>query len=476
MVSVSLACPPRIATPRSVERFSFGDQVRDVARALGWELMPHQAHVLDVGLEVLPDGRFAYRDVTITEPRQGGKSVRLFSLACWRATVYARMAERAQLIAYSAQSGFEARRKMLDDWLPILAQSDLAEYVIAMRRGAGHEVFEFFGGSRIQPIANTTGSAHGRVLDLAMLDEAFDDTDDRREQAVVPAMATRRDGQLWVNSTAGTDEAIYFKRKVEDGRANVTKGVTEGSAYFEWSADSDTDIDDERTWPSFMPALGLTIPIEAVRHAHRTMSPSEFARAFANQWTATEVRIIPWADWTACRDERVELAGGIHLAVDAPPDRSSACIVAACRAEGAYPCELIEKRSMLGWVPDRLAQLTQQHDVRSITVHGAGPVGTLVAELDRLFPHLLHVATDADMTLAAGTMFDAIVEHRLRARINPLSTYLDQAVTGAKKRVRQDAFTWARRSTNTDLSPLVASSLALWKASTDTGGALWLYT
>jgi Phage Terminase len=475
-MTVTLACPPRIATPRTVDRATYGEEVATVARALGWELMPHQRHVLDVGLEITEDGRFAYRDITITEPRQGGKSVRLFSLACWRATLYAQLTDTAQLIAYSAQSGFEARRKMLDDWAPILRNSELAEHLVAMRRGAGHEVFEFDGGSRMQPIANTTGSAHGRVLDLAMLDEAFDDVDDRREQAVVPAMATRANAQLWVNSTAGTDDALYFKRKVETGRKLALDGVTEGSAFFEWSAPEDVDIDDESTWASFMPALGQLIPIEAVRHAHRTMPSNEFARAFGNRWTSSEVRIIPWAEWLACRDPKVELCGALHLSVDAPPDRASACIVIAASDGNAFPCEVVEHRGGMGWVCERVAQLIEVHDIRSVTIHGGGPIGTLAAELDRTFPHLLHVATDAEMTFAAGTMLDAITEQRLRVRVNPLIEHLSEAVAGARKRMRQDAFTWARRSPKADLSPLVAASLAVWRASNDAGGALWIYS
>lgn len=465
-------CSPRFATPRTLSRRTYGTEVADVARKLGWELMPHQRQALEVGLEVDDAGRFAYRDITITEPRQGGKSSRLFSLAVWRAVMFGPR-EGQQLITYSAQSGFDARRKMLDDWAPLLIHSELGEHVHAFRRGAGHEVIEFIEhGSRIQPMANTVGSGHGKVLDLALLDEAFDDVDDRREQAVIPAMATRKNAQLWVSSTAGTSEALYFKRKVEHGRKHVEDGDLEGSAYFEWSAPDDIDLDDEATWPSFMPALGRTIGIEAVRHAHRTMSDSEFARAFGNRWVAVEDRIIPWADWLACRDPNASPCGGLHLAVDAPPDRSGACIVVA---DTDKVLEVIEQRDGLAWVTDRLAHLAQEHDVRSIVVHGGGPVGTLVAELERNFPHLLHVATDHEMTLSAGTFFDAVVEHRVHVRVTPLSPQLDEAVAGARKRIRQDAFTWARRSPSADLSPLVAASLALWKASTDEGGALWLF-
>lgn len=471
--SLDSQCRPRWATARTAERATLGPQVVAVARALGYELLPHQQLVLDVGLEIDPEtGRFAYRDVTVTEPRQGGKSTRMLSLAVWRATVYAAIERRLQVVAYSAQSGFDARRKMLDDWVPIIEHSELYPLVDAIRRGAGHEVIEFTGGSRMQPIANTVGSGHGRVLDLGLIDEAFDDTDDRREQAIVPAMASRANAQLWVTSTAGTADAIYLKRKVEHGRQLAEADVRHGSAYFEWSARPDDDLDDPRAWATFMPALSSLVGLEAVQHARDTMTDHEFARAFGNVWTTTEQRVIPWADWVACRSTEAAPDGGLYFAVDAPPERTSAVIVAASYDGVSTNVELIDKRDGLGWVSERIVQLVQHHDARAVVLHGAGPIGTLAAELERAIGSTLYVLTDSDMTLAAGTMFDAIVDHRLRVRWHQA---LDDAVVGARKRARGDAFTWARRNAGVDLSPLVAATLAVWKASNGSEGALWLY-
>lgn len=462
---------PRWATPRSPERMTFGPQVAQVARSLGWELMPHQQLVLDVGLEIDPDtGIFAYRDITVTEPRQGGKSSRLLSLAIWRATEYA-LDRRLQRVAYSAQSGFDARRKMLDDWLPVLEQSEVFDLLSNVRRASGHEAFQFYGGSMIEPIANTVGSGHGKVLDLALIDEAFDDSDDRREQAMVPAMATRADAQLWVTSTAGTEDAYYLRRKVETGRSLAEAGVTKGSAYFEWSAADDADLDDEETWPTFMPALGLTIPIEAVRHAHTTMTEPEFSRAFGNRWTTTKAAVIPLSYWLACRDRSIAPSGALTLAVDTTPDRSSSVIVCASN-DGGPVIELIERRAGLAWVIDRLRELREKHDVRAIVVHAGGPAGTLAMELERNFGAEAVFASDSDMVVAAGMFYDNVMDGRLKVLPNEA---LDDAVAGARQRKRGDAFTWSRRSPATDLSPLVASSLALWRALNDGGGALWVF-
>lgn len=434
--------------------------------------MPHQRLVLDVGLEVDPaTGRLAYLDVCVTEPRQSGKSVTLLVLALWRALVYAR-AHGAQQLVYSAQRGTDARRTLLEQWTPRLKASRLNAQLRQVRYSQGMELLAFRNESQLRVIPNTPSAGHGMVLDLAMVDEAFSDEDDRREQAVVPAMATRADAQLWVTSTAGTEDALYLKRKVEAGRAHVDAGDTRGSAYFEWSAADDDDLDDPATWPTFMPALGATQALERVQHAHDTLPPAEFARAFANRWTTTEAAVIPPTSWAAVRDPHAAPSGALVLGLDVPPERTSAVIVAASFTDGRAVLEVVDRAPGLSWVMDRLAELRHNHDVREVVLHAGGPAGTFALEVERACGGDAYVASDADMTVAAGTFYDAVVEGSLHVRPSPV---LDDAVHGAKQRRRGDAFTWSRRSTSTDLSPLVAASLALWRAMRTSDGALWVF-
>ena len=53
---------------------------------LGTPLMPWQQRVADTALEVDPGtGRLAYREVTLTVPRQSGKTTLILALAVHRA-------------------------------------------------------------------------------------------------------------------------------------------------------------------------------------------------------------------------------------------------------------------------------------------------------------------------------------------------------------------------------------------------------
>jgi hypothetical protein len=60
---------------------------------------------------------------------------------------------------------------------------------------------------------------------------------------------------------------------------------------------------------------------------------------------------------------------------------------------------------------------------------------------------------------ACGALVDLVGDDRLRHLDQP---ELNAAVKGAAKRPLGDAWAWSRKSSNVDISPLVAVTLALW--------------
>ena len=88
--------------------------------------MAWQRQIADVGLELLDDNITpAYREIVITVPRQSGKTSLLLAWEVHRAIAWG----SAQTIAYTAQTGFDARRKLMDDQVPSLQNSTLAPAV-----------------------------------------------------------------------------------------------------------------------------------------------------------------------------------------------------------------------------------------------------------------------------------------------------------------------------------------------------------
>lgn len=269
-------CPPRFGTPRAVARLTHGPALGEIARRLGVELMPWQRDLAAVALEHSA-GRMAYRDVAVTVPRQSGKTTLMLALIIHRL-----LAAPAQNVAYGAQTRLAARGKLMDTLWPWLRSTDLAP-MFRLSRGTGSETLYCKNGSKLKLLSTEESAGHGETLDLVVLDECWAMTQSV-EQATRPAMATKRNAQIWMLSTAGTTKSSWWRSKTEAGRLQTETGTGKGLAYFEWSAGPDQDPFDRSTWPSFMPALGHTIDADIVESDLAVMAPNEWLRAYANLW------------------------------------------------------------------------------------------------------------------------------------------------------------------------------------------------
>lgn len=426
-----------------------------VAERVGLPLMPWQQLVADIGGEVLPDGRPAYRNVIVTVPRQSGKTTLVLSWEVQRAHGW----DQPQRIVYSAQSGSDARKKLIEDQMPILEPRRKSLGIRRILRGMGNEAVEFVNGSRIVLLASTADSGHGKTVDLGVKDELFADADDRRDQMLIPAMATRRAAQVLTMSTMGTEESAPLNRAVERGRLAVTSGQTSGVAYFEWSADPDADPDDPATWWSCMPALGYTISEDVVRDARGTMTDGEFRRAFLNQLTKSDERIIPRAAWDGACDPQAAPDGHLVFSMDVNPERTAGAIVAA--SGGDVPtAELVDHRAGTGWLVARAEELSARHGAWMWMIDESGPAASLIGDLEAAGLRV-HAVKSRELIGACAGLFDRVVEGKVRIRKHPR---LDEAAAAAAKRSVGDAWAWTRKSVAADISPLVAVTLAVWGA------------
>lgn len=419
--------------------------------------MPWQQQVADVATELLPDGSPAFREVIVTVPRQSGKTTLTLAVEVERCTARG----VGQHVAYTAQTGSDARKKLLNDQVPILERSPLWRSVRKVARANDNAGVIFVNGSRVDVLASNASAGHGRVLDLGIIDEAFDDYDDRREQAMLPAMITKPEAQLWVVSTQGTDASVYLNRKVDQGRAAVLEGRTEGICYFEWSVPDDADLDDPASWWLGMPALGFTQTEAAVAHAKSTMSPGEFRRAFGNQRMRSSERVIPEVPWrVACRGDVVP-SGGLTFGVDVTPDRDWSSI----GVHGDGVVELVEHRAGTGWVVERCVELVARHGGR-LALEPRGPVGALVPALRSAGVTVVELPA-GEATQACGAFYDAVVDGHLKVYTGKHFDVLDEAAAAVMKQPVADAWRWARRG-SAPISPLVAVTWAAWAGRTET--------
>lgn len=420
--------------------------------------MPHQALVADVGGELLPDGTPAFREVIFTLMRQQGKTTLFLAHSVERCTLRA----ESQKVAYTAQTGSDARKKLLDDQVPILQASPLWQAVRRVNRAQGSEGIVFRNGSRIDVVASGASAGHGKIIDLGEIDEAFDDTDDRREQAMLPAMITRTHAQLLVGSTMGTDASVYLNRKVDAGRAAALEGRTSGIAYFEWSIPEDEDVDDPAVWWRYIPALGFTITEAAVAHARQTMTDGEWRRAFGNQRTRSSERVIPEASWRAICTSSYAPQGTLTYAVEVSPDRDWSAI-ATC-GDGERPVvELIDYRPGTGWLGERCDDLRAKHG-GTVVVEAQSPASAVGITNAVEMPK-------ADAVKASGAFFDAVADQKLWVRDD---SRFDTALAAAAKQPVADSWRFGRK-TGRDVSPLIAATFAYYHHANSSPAEFYVY-
>jgi hypothetical protein len=433
---------------------------------MGIDLMPWQQDVLDISLEHDPTtGDLVYRQVVITVPRQSGKTLLLMIVALHRMTTMAkrmtpvlvdmRRPDKVQRVALTAQSGNDARRKMQQEWIPTVLASPLSRRVTVNKRGVGTEIFGLGEGEwegTMEIISSVAHAGHGRVTDLAIMDEAFADSDEAREQGLVPGMNTRPSPQLWVVSTAGDDKSIYLRRKVEKGRLMVEEGRTEVSAYFEWSAPADADADDEDVWRACMPALGTVTPVDAIRSARLNLSDGEFRRAYLNQWVQGNDKVIPIDRWIMCEHRAKGVHGTPVFCLDLNPHRTHASLAVS---DGTC-VELVASYDD-GNVDAAVADAIKACGSSNLLVMDANsPIASKVPELEEAGV-AVRTFNMAEVKDACGEFYDAIRDTQVGIMHHQ---HLTAAAEGARKRHMGDRFIWTRNHPNIDLTPLTAVTFA----------------
>jgi hypothetical protein len=376
-----------------------------------------------------------------------------------------------QHILYTAQSRQDAKVKLTEDWLPLIEPTPVSK-LFTVRLANGSESLRFHNGSLIGLVAGTKKSGHGGSIDAACVDEAFAQQDSRLEIALKPSMITRPDPLLLVTSAAGTPvDSPYLLEKVEKGREIAAAGVNQGVAYFEYSAPEDMDPADPATWRAAMPALGQTITEDAVRADFLGMELSDFKRSYLNQFVVSmNDPVIPLATWDALADAHSTISGSLALAIDVSPSRSTASIAAAGkRSDGKWHVEVVQTGGGTLWVANRVAELVKAHAPTCVIVDGGSPAASLLPELERLGVTVTLTGAK-EMGASCGLFFDAATSDNLR---HLGTSELRAALDGAARRPISEAWGWSRKS-NVDITPLVATTLAMHGVETSsTGLGVW---
>ena len=330
---------------------------------------------------------------------------------------------------------------------------------------------ELDNGQRIRFRTRTAGGGRGFTADCIILDEAMV-IPDAMLRALLPTLSARANPQIWYTGSAVDQEndehGVVLSRIRERGMSGDDKSL----AYFEWSAETPLEklspavANDPILWAQANPAMGYRISSEYISNEYASMYGDRgfwIERLGVGDWPKTApggVRMISTDDWDACLDVSSVPNDPVCFAFDITPDRSAACIaVAGHREDGLPHIEVVEHRRGTRWIGERLEELKTKHRIKTIYCDAYGPAGSMLPELER---RRIDVTTlnAKEVAQACGIFYDSIADsHTLRHLGTP---ELNSAVAGAITRPLGDAWAWSRKSSSVDISPLVATTVALW--------------
>lgn len=481
--------PLRKLTPKTSAGFAC---IEFAELVLGITLLPWQRWCLIHALELLPDGTYRFRTVVVLVARQNGKSTLLQVLSLWRMFV-----DGAPLVIGTAQNldvaeeQWEAAVEMAEE-VP-----DLAAEIAQVSRVNGKKFLKLVGRQRYKVAAASRRGGRGLSGDLVLMDELREHQTWLAWGAVTKTTMARRLAQVWCTSNAGDAASVVlgYLRLLAHIALGNPDGLDEKLAeaggdpdsdeeedvdslgIFEWSAPPGCDRWDREGWAQANPSLGFTITERAIASAARTDPEDVFRTEVLCQWVDVPdvEQVISLLAWARCKDTEAEGTDRIAYAIDSAPGGTSASIAAS----DGLVTKVLEHGPGVAWVAEMMSELLAERP-GPIYLDPRAPAGSLLVDLDEAGigkaeepgePGAVTSVSAAEHAQACGgllaaVLFEPVEDEPLRFA-HAGQPILDEAVRGATRRQYGDGgWAWSRRSARTDISPLVAVTLARWGALT----------
>ncbi len=185
--------------------------------------------------------------------------------------------------------------------------------------------------------------------------------------------------------------------------------------------------------------------------------PEEFARERLgiSDGVDGEAGIVPINLWNDLV-EPYEMVGVGALALDIAIDGRWSSICAAQVADGVTHLDVADRRPGTDWVVERVVELTQRFGL-PVHIATTGPATAHVVALERAGVDVVEI-TAGNVQRAAESFVDAVKNRRVRHLGN---VSMSNAIMGAARKVAGDLWSLGRSNSTADITPLIASTLAL---------------
>lgn len=465
---------PRI---RSVPEYNFstGVEAIELARHAGLILDPWQElAVMDIMGED-DEGLYAAFEAAIIVARQNGKGSILEALElAWLFLMGDRLIIHTAHEFKTAAEGY-LRIKMLIENTP-----DLHRQVKQYHGSHGEEGITLKSGQRLRFLARSKGAGRGFTADKLIYDEAYE-LPAASVAASLPTLSARPNPQVIYTSSAPLESSLTLKairargmhgKDADGNQIEATDWAT--LAYLEWSADPEgydvgpdgkrmpLSLDDRRGWSDANPGLGMRIRESFIIKERAAMTDLDFGRERDGLADDPKINAVINSEiWDKRRDNDSVVNDPVAFAFDSNPEGTWATIsVAGRRSDGRIHTEVVDRQRGLKWLVDRLVGLVEDWEPKFVIVDAMSPAASLIPDLAERGIEVV-VTSTRDYGRACVKFIDLYESDMLR---HPGQTVLTSATEIATKRILQadtGLWGWARRDAG-DISPLVASTLAIW--------------
>lgn len=441
---------------------TFGPEAVAFAAKYGLTADPWQAFILDDWLAFRADGKWACTRCGLSVPRQNGKNGVIEIRELFG------MVELGEKILHTAHEVKTARKafKRLKYFFgekvndPTARFPELNALVVELRSTNGQEAIVLSNGGSIEFVSRSKGSARGFTVDVVVMDEAQELSDDALEALGPTTRSAPLKNRQFIYT--GTPPGPKNNGEVFTRHRTLTmEGKQRRASWHEWSCAKDADRDSREAWAQSNPALGGRLDMETIEDDRAGFSDDGFARECLGMWSAatsnSPINPALFADLT---DSLSTFDTAPAVAVDVAPDNAVASIgSAARRADGLAHIEMVANMHGIDWVVPYLIAMNKKQRLRCVVIDGSSPAGVLIEPLEKA--GLPVINTDARyMGTACAGILSAVIAKALRHLGQPT---LNTAIANARKRNigTEGLWGWNRKDTSSDITPLVAVTLAL---------------
>jgi hypothetical protein len=352
----------------------------------------------------------------------------------------------------------------------------VAPFIRKIVLGSGEEEIAFRNGSRILFGARERGFGLGfDEVDVLIYDEAQKLSESALDDMVPATNQSRQEtGALLLflgTPPRPTDNGEVFARM----RREALSGEDRDTGWIEFGADPGYNPTpppaalSKADWAQVAkanPSYPDDTPAESILRMRKKLGPDSFLREGLGIWDdhSVDPDYLDVEAWLALTD-----AGQIErvVAFAVESDLSHAYVsvsLAGERADGMTQVELVEpRRRGTTWVVDRAVELDGRHGPAVWVIDGRGPARDLIPELEDAGLEVVTASTD-DVSQAYTRFVDGLRDGTLRH--GPDEVLLDAVKVAKRRPCGDNGYTFGRRVSGADISPVQSCALAHWAAVT----------